>query len=173
MMKEILSEGVKELLEHEKLEHKAQSLKSQLYVVQRELCISHARLLNYFETKLDQLHGRNDVSPFRRGLRRIFLPSDHPDPKNLDVLHVFPIVWDTSFQLHYSPLTDDYHCTAPNCAHVSASLGGAWQHVSVSHTYHEAVCPFYSDSIPEGILHCHLVGYTNPEYLQYHILLVH
>ncbi len=96
-MKEILSEGVKELFEHQKLEHRAQSLESQLYVVQRELCISQAKLLNYFETELDQLHSRNDVSPFRRGLRSGFLPSDHPDPKNLDVLHAFPIIWDTCF----------------------------------------------------------------------------
>ncbi len=97
MMKEILSKGVKELLEHEKLEHRAQSLESQLYVVHRELCIGQARLLNYFETELDQLHGRNDISPFRRGLRRIFLPSNHPDPKNLYIFHTFPIIWDTSF----------------------------------------------------------------------------
>ncbi len=173
MMKEILSEGIKELLKHEKLEHKAQSLKSQLYAIQRVLCISQAKILNFFEMEVDQLHGRNDVSLFRRGLRRIFLPTDHPDAKNLDVLHTFPIVWDISFWPHYSPLTDDYHCTAPSCAHVSASLGGAWQHVSVSHTYHEAVCPFCSDSVPEGILHHHLIGYTNPEYLQHHILLVH
>ena len=33
MMKEILSKGVKELFEHELLEHRAQSLESQLYIV--------------------------------------------------------------------------------------------------------------------------------------------
>ncbi len=112
--------------------------------------------------------------PHSPGSKRSFFVLTTWFPQTSMLLTSFPTVWDSMFRLNHpaSFPSAPYHCPYFGWDHSSPTEGTAWQHVAMTHTRKEAICPFCARATSLANRN-NFIRYTNPAALHQHVMFIH